>query len=1091
MDAPNEVPSSPGERPPADRTRRRLEQEGWTLIGASGPAGRQARPAPADSAETSAKRGPAPAEIQAAEAAARARRNANSSDPVAIELGVPRANPTSAAERPAQGDDDSTEIRRAEELARARRREAKERSSKVELPPPTPPPPPGAGTSSAGARRARRSAVWTFALVFAGLAAVGGIAYAHFFGDVRAGERDEAAAASDPMNPDVEGLRRQVESLSVELAAAREQGQLAGERAREFEQRARRAQSLAERFPDVQRDAARAESERAVLAAELQERERDERALTSQRDELRRSIGLLEARMRDMSAGGLEQVAGLEEQLAGTRDALAARETELERERASVSRLGAELEAAEAEQQRTRSEADTQRAELERRLAELEAGSQALRGEREDLARDVERLEADLAAARAEGSDLELRARRVALLEDELRGARSELDVLSRELGTERDRIRTLEAGLAEAETQGAALNERVLELETERDQLAAERAAMAARIAELERSEAELTRESARLALDVGSLQAELDVARASGGEAALELARVAALEVALEAALDELEGVHLALERERGELALLAPQLAELERERLARQEAERELEAERGAKAALADSLAEREEERLRLAAELEAERTQRSSLEAALATERGNKDELDGELERARETSAALAAELERLGSRPAPSPPWSRALDRIATLLEGERAAEAERAFRALVEAGTLSGSSADGSTYLGALCAAGASLEAAASARASRTAPAAAELFSARDRLAEAERLRPGFASAAAATGEDLHPDEESLARFDRIQADLRAGLDLALSDLEALHGSDWDWILQAGLHQEPTLAFEHARDFGCDHLDEVARDYAAALEAECGGEQGLRVEALAGFPHLPAWGRRTEALAADLRGDALQAILDFDLARRWYADGVGASELLTGASFEDLAEPADWRAVMLVQAALAREGEGWPPPAGRAYVYAISGESRARWRVDWVDAVVAPGSVELLRAHFDAQGKALGEPTRVTIERDGMRFRYEGSEDDLLDLRATGEGVRVATLPGLSDATPPPQTGVSSADLEEFRAALAAGPALCLVERRGRFTRWFAPGLGLVREELDGSPGTLRIDLVCRVDAP
>jgi hypothetical protein len=153
--------------------------------------------------------------------------------------------------------------------------------------------------------------------------------------------------------------------------------------------------------------------------------------------------------------------------------------------------------------------------------------------------------------------------------------------------------------------------------------------------------------------------------------------------------------------------------------------------------------------------------------------------------------------------------------------------------------------------------------------------------------------------------------------------------------------------------------------------------------------------------------------------------------------------------------------------------------------------VFAVEAAGPARWRVDEVVRGERPdGPVRLLRRHFDADGGALGGAAEVGLERSGQRFVYAGGEALLLDLHAAGADVSVAPCPLAARELPPELEGidlpVASMDLRPGELARS-----CLVQRDGEWTRWFAPGLGLVREERNGLDGTVRIELCALGSVP
>jgi len=439
-------------------------------------------------------------------------------------------------------------------------------------------------------------------------------------------ELEWARHEADRIEPLVASLAR-AEDERARLAAALESLQ-AEQAAREQALAARETNRDDEHAAALERLQARLAEAEDALARERRAREAD----ASAADAPARDAPLAEARALLAAAesardDALRELAATRANAARAESVLAALQEEAARHETELARLREEEAAIRGERDRLARELDDARRrddELTARLAERGRELESLRAERaEDLA-GLERLGGDVDALRARVGELELERGRLAAEVEGAAAARQRLE-------------EALEQGLAEARARTQESEARLAEREQELDALRTERAAEAARLEELVGEADGLRVRVAELERERGRLAAEVE-----GGTAAR-----ARLEEALARGLGE------ARAREHELVARLAERDAELDTLR-SQQAAEAARRAELIAETdRLRARAAELELECGRLGAEVEGAAAARARLEEALdqrlAEARTREQELTARLaERERELAAVRSA-----------------------------------------------------------------------------------------------------------------------------------------------------------------------------------------------------------------------------------------------------------------------------------------------------------------------------------------------------------------------------------------------------------------------------------------------------------
>jgi hypothetical protein len=449
--------------------------------------------------------------------------------------------------------------------------------------------------------------------------------------------------------------------------------------------------------------------------------------------------------------------------------------------------------------------------------------------------------------------------------------------------------------------------------------------------------------------------------------------------------------------------------------------------------------------------------------------------------------------------EAANSRPQPTPadPGELAnlrasgFDRALGSLESGRGGEALGRLEGLIARRVFSGLENDGSALLWSLCSGASELAGNGTSNASSAAgPDAPALAKARAALERSSALRPAFAQAAASwlgAAQPAYTADERLERLDFALERLGQEIGWASAELDARHTPDWERIRALGVPQDPAQVVQHATSFACEHVAELCARTADAYNVSCLWSGDVDRKGLANASHLAAWGRLALAHQPDARSDAETDLMWLWYAQRWFVNGEAAETFdWTGlAAPEAVAPSEDWRAELRLAIELAASHFSWPGGVGARALYRVESSGPARWRVDEMRRVERDGAGwQIDRTHFDAQGKPLGSRAEVRIERDGDVYRYTSASGVLLDLRASGANVSVAhgDLPSTTEL--PALEGLDLGSFGDHEAFAAAAQRSCLVYQDGEWTRWFAPGLGLVREVRNGPEGAVRVEL-------
>jgi hypothetical protein len=541
------------------------------------------------------------------------------------------------------------------------------------------------------------------------------------------------------------------------------------------------------------------------------------------------------------------------------------------------------------------------------------------------------------------------------------------------------------------------------------------------------------------------------------------------------------------------------LAALRGELERARAQAAEASSlrgELEATRGEVAARIESL-----EQLLAQAPQAAPVEQAAAIQSASepASQAATQQAAAAEAPKQQDTPARDATAREPASGRPqaAPANPEqlselrAKGFDRALAALESGRAGDALGRLEGLIAQRVFTGLESDGSALLWSLCSAWKSLAASGGPASSPVpGPDSPALAESRAALERARGLRADFESAAASwlgTAGGPSIARERLERLDLALGALDKEIGWASVELEAQHAPDWERIRALGVPQDPAQALQHSTGFACAHAAELCERTADAYTVSCLWSGDVDLEGLAQAQHLAAWGQDALSRPAGERSESQTDLLWLWYAQRWFVQGERAEAF----DWSGLAAPGevapsdDWRAELRLAIELAAAEFQWPGGLGARALYSVESAGPARWRVDETRRLEREGAGwHIDRSHFDAQGGSLGSRAEVRIERSGERFAYAGASGALLDLRASGARVSVEPCGLELPAQFPELEGLDLGQPGDAQALAEAVRQPCLVFQDGEWTRWFAPGLGLVREVRNSPEGSVRVEL-------
>jgi len=456
----------------------------------------------------------------------------------------------------------------------------------------------------------------------------------------------------------------------------------------------------------------------------------------------------------------------------------------------------------------------------------------------------------------------------------------------------------------------------------------------------------------------------------------------------------------------------------------------------------------------------------------------------------DLEIARETIKKLERKIEELDDkvrRLNPEYRCARALDRILEFQQGAQPGEARKTFQEEQKVGFSSMGTA-GAEFVEALVIAADELGK--FQRSSPGSPDIAAYFRAKPKLEQARDLREAFPSVAKAW---LSLDEpapgERLAAVDRELKSLVERFDGARSSCEANHIGQWNATRAAGPLQDPRPAQDHSILFGCDHVAQLARDAADAMQEALVDDIRLDRKELATLDILPSWIRVMQGYEA-IPVEARNRLIVFDAARRFYDtaakfDGPLPDELDAYASSGDRQ---GWAAKLSIAGRLLEGGARYPYSTGDKLVYAVTHDGRTTFweeRVDTTAKDTNPDEYSFRREIYDLDGSVVQKQQESRMNRRGKVWTLGTDSSPVLDLGADEATFRIVEIERLPDPALPATLSLNAAERAEFARAWAASDRTCLVWTRGDTEIFVSPVWGLVRHVRTTPKGETRRELV------
>lgn len=473
-----------------------------------------------------------------------------------------------------------------------------------------------------------------------------------------------------------------------------------------------------------------------------------------------------------------------------------------------------------------------------------------------------------------------------------------------------------------------------------------------------------------------------------------------------------------------------------------------------------------------------------------------------DELTQVQNRLRETEKQLNA----IGRKELPEVAAARFIDHVVRLIDGGHAQEALNYLESRRRNGVVDIAVGEGAAHVDHLLAAGAALDLAAKALLSSgdgapntelpTQEVRNQAFD--DYQRGARHLQQAHASANAFVLESVKWIGEkaelgSEGPIDRV-ADLRrilaafdaraelvkeriAGLKRELEDIVARERAE---LLKTTFQDNPAPVIQHMRAYSDDvaELIGLVDRLGAKTEEHCVSNGRFRLQRAMALHSVQQWGEYLVDDGAKITGKGADTLRWLWAARLWYE-----GQSLAGPKFAFLdgvpritetTPHANWRQQLQVQRALGKTIDSFLTEGQGVAIYRqrSSGDQRLDWYHEMLQPEAGtPGSWEIVRKRVDEEGKfARAQSIRVSL-RNGV---FSIADVPTLDVRGIGDHLTVAHWQPSLVAALPDQPWSRGINHVSFARGIAEGLP-CLVVAAGNTRFWFAPGYGLVRQEIDG----------------
>ncbi|MBM3990177.1 MAG: hypothetical protein FJ298_04110 [Planctomycetes bacterium] len=304
------------------------------------------------------------------------------------------------------------------------------------------------------------------------------------------------------------------------------------------------------------------------------------------------------------------------------------------------------------------------------------------------------------------------------------------------------------------------------------------------------------------------------------------------------------------------------------------------------------------------------------------------------------------------------------------------------------------------------------------------------------------------------------------------------------ARCELARAKLFELDAADWASAASGWKATQSSAVLDHAENFGCAHLSELAPRLVPELRTALLQLRQLDLAGLREVRDLPVWAERVRTGVITLSPRERTDLELLAFAQRWFDDTPGNERPPDWASIEFEAptgEHGDWRRELALLWSLSQPDSGFPVRDNGLRIYR---QVDAQGRVEfWRELALSArdGVWRVQRERLADDGSTPIESETLRIERRGGEFVLASSGETLLDLRALGATTRVAEFEPHFGGALPSALGIAEADLAAFRAHAP----VCLIHHSSLARRLFEPRWGLVRETLSTPRGLVERELV------
>jgi hypothetical protein len=321
----------------------------------------------------------------------------------------------------------------------------------------------------------------------------------------------------------------------------------------------------------------------------------------------------------------------------------------------------------------------------------------------------------------------------------------------------------------------------------------------------------------------------------------------------------------------------------------------------------------------------------------------------------------------------------------------------------------------------------------------------------------------------------------------DRMAVLAQIRTDLKGQIDGIQARIEELNkglaenvARERAELMKTKFSDDPTALIEHMRAYADDlgPLTEVVDRLAKEAEAACAPGGRIDLARLVGLESIRKWGQFLTDDGARVAGSGAESFRWLWAAHKWYGgDALDPKQFafvdqmpkVTGTDPQ-----ANWRAQLALQHIMAATLANFIADGQGASVYRQ--RSADAEKTDWYYEVMQADKESKETGRLDRQrvdeGGTFGvtQSIRLAVRNDAIH----AADKPVLEVRTVGEHLRVALWKPKIVAPLPDQTWARGMNHQIFQQKIARG-LVCLVVETAKTRYWFAPGYGLVRQEIAG----------------